>query len=128
MTIPLSEINLAFVRSSGPGGQKVNKTSTKVQLRWNVGASAIFTPEQKILIRRKLTTRINLADEIALASDRLRSQSQNRDFAIKQLERLITKALTPKKKRRATRPTRASKERRLEEKKRRARKKEGRRV
>lgn len=117
MRVPLAEIHLDFVRSSGPGGQNVNKTSSKVQLRWHVGRSRAFTEEEKGLIHQYLRKRLNNAGEIVLASDRLRSQLQNRAFVVEQLQRLVSQALVRRAKRKATRPTRASKERRIEGKK-----------
>lgn len=125
--VPDAEIRLEFVRSSGPGGQKVNKTSSKAVLRWNVDASTAFTPEEKEIIKTKLANRINKAGELYLDSDRLRSQFQNRDAVIGLLQDLITEVLTPQTERKATRPTRSSKERRLDDKKRQGQKKQNRR-
>ena len=125
--VPESEWQIDFVRSSGPGGQKVNKTSSKAQLRWNIERSSAFSPEQKARIRQGLANRINKEGEIVLASDQLRSQSQNKSFVVEQLQRLVDEALTPQAERVATRPPRSSKERRLEDKKRQSLKKETRR-
>ncbi|MFA6603695.1 MAG: alternative ribosome rescue aminoacyl-tRNA hydrolase ArfB [Patescibacteria group bacterium] len=114
--VPEREINIDFVRSSGPGGQNVNKTSTKAQLRWNVGASAVFSEEQKALIRAAAGHRLNSEDEIVLAAQNERSQSQNRDEAVRRLRELVAEALAPKKERIETRVSRGQKRQRLDEK------------
>ena len=105
-----------FVRSSGPGGQKVNKTSSKAQLRWNVDRSQAFTEEQKAAIRASAGNRLNGEDEIVIAADTERSQFQNRDSVIERLQELAADALAPKKERRETKVSRAQKRQRLEEK------------
>ncbi len=105
-----------FVRSSGPGGQKVNKTSSKAQLRWNVDRSQAFTEEQKAAIRAAAGNRLNGEDEIVIAADTERSQFQNRDSVIERLQELAADALAPKKERRETKVSRAQKRQRLEEK------------
>lgn len=116
-TIPDNEIRIETSRSGGPGGQNVNKVASKVQLRWPVGASLVFSLEEKFRIRRELSHRINQEDELMIDVDEERSQMQNKDIAIARLHELVHKALAPKKIRRKTRPTRGSKERRLTEKK-----------
>ena len=121
--VPESELHIEFARSSGPGGQKVNKTSSKAVLRWNVDASSAFTQEEKAVIKERLANRINKAGELYLDSDTQRSQFQNRANVVDLLERLVTEVLTPQAERIPTRPTRSSKERRLEDKKRQGRKK-----
>lgn len=114
--IPENELKFDFARSSGPGGQNVNKVSSKAQLRWQVGASAVFSPEQKELIRAGLRNRLNKNDEIIISVEDERSQLQNKEKAIERFNELLNKILTPVKKRKPTRPTLASKLRRLEEK------------
>ena len=114
--IPESEIHINFVRSSGPGGQNVNKVSTKAQLRWSVGESAVFNFWEKDRIREKLKTRLNKEDEVVVSCDDERSQAQNKAKAIHILQTIVKNALKIPKRRVATRPTRASKERRLEAK------------
>lgn len=122
--VPDNEIGLDFVRSSGPGGQNVNKVASKAVLRWNVGASSAFTEEQKEKIRAAAGNRLSKADEIVIASQVERSQAQNREEVIVRLQRLVAEALMPKKERVATKPTRSSKERRLEEKRKQGQKKD----
>jgi len=116
INIPETEITIDFVRSSGPGGQNVNKVSSKAQLRWNVGASAVFSAEQKELIRQNLRGRLNKRDEIVISSDEERSQLQNKEKALALFYELIKRSLEVPKKRIPTRPSRGSKEKRLESK------------
>ena len=117
MQIPESELNITFARSSGAGGQNVNKTSTKVILHWPVGKSLVLTDEEKGRVREKLANRINNEDELVLMSEEERSQLQNRESAIARLQELVTEALHVPKKRRPTRPSKSSKLKRLEGKK-----------
>ncbi|MSR84962.1 aminoacyl-tRNA hydrolase [Candidatus Uhrbacteria bacterium] len=113
MQIPFSELQFQFTRSGGKGGQNVNKVSSKVQLRWNVFASSVFSDAQKFLIQQRLASRINQIGEVCLESDQERSQAQNKEWVIHELHRLITQALKPIKKRRATKATRSSQKKRL---------------
>lgn len=126
--VPDAEIEIDFVRSGGPGGQNVNKTSTKAQLRWNVDASHGFSDAQKSLIRKRLSNKISKEGDAVLSSESERSQRQNKDAAIRRLNALVADALKPKKKRVPTKPTRGSKERRLKTKKERSEKKRSRRT
>lgn len=116
MHLPPSELRITFSRSSGAGGQNVNKTSTKATVHWSVGRSRVLSLEEKARVRMKLANRINFFDELVVSSERERSQPQNRALAVAQLQALVVRALHVPKKRRPTRPTRASKERRLESK------------
>lgn len=114
--VPEGEISLVFVRSSGPGGQNVNKTSTKAQLRWHVGGSQAFSEEQKSAIRKVAGGRLNGRDEIVLSAEDERSQAQNRASVIQRLQQLVGRALAPKKIRKPSKVSRAQKRRRLDEK------------
>lgn len=118
LAVPENELQIDFVRSSGPGGQKVNKTSSKAQLRWNVGESRVFTEEQKAAIRASAGNRLNSEDEIVLAAQAERSQFQNRDDVVRRLQDLVAEALSPKPERKPTEVSRSQKRQRLEEKRR----------
>lgn len=124
--VPEIEIHLEYVRASGPGGQKVNKTSSKAQLRWHVGGSQAFTEEQKAAIRLHAGHRLNSEDEIVLAAQTERMQSQNRGEVIQRLQGLVAEALTPQKERKPTRVSYSQKQRRLEDKSRTGEKKQNR--
>ncbi len=126
--IPRHEIQLVFVRGTGPGGQNVNKTSTTAQLHWNVDTSSAVTDTQKAMVRHALRNRINSLGELVLTASEERSQSQNKETAIERLERLVTKAITPRTRRIPTKPSRASRERRLVQKEQHSRVKRLRRV
>ena len=114
--VPEDEIDISFARSSGPGGQNVNKTSTKAQLRWRVGDSAVFTDGQKSAIRKIAGHRLNAQDEVALSAESERSQLQNKETAIARLQALVAEALAPKKMRRPTKVSRAQRRKRLDDK------------
>lgn len=114
--IPESELRVTFARSSGAGGQNVNKTSTKAIVHWPVGKSQVLSFEEKGRVREKLEGRINFRDELIVMSEEERSQLQNRERAVARLQALVAKALRVPKKRRPTKPTKASKLRRLESK------------
>jgi Protein chain release factor B len=112
-----SEFVFNTSRSSGAGGQNVNKVNTKVELRFNVTASQLLSEKEKEIISQKLHNKINDHDELILVSQTKRTQLKNKEEVIKKFYILINKALTPKKKRKPTKPTAASKAKRLEDKK-----------
>ncbi|MCX6267530.1 MAG: alternative ribosome rescue aminoacyl-tRNA hydrolase ArfB [Bacteroidetes bacterium] len=124
----IGEMHFSASRSRGPGGQNVNKVSTKMELRFHVASSALLSEEEKILVEDKLASRINAAGELVLVSQSERSQLQNKDKVIEKFYALLTRALTPRKKRKPTRPSRASKEERLEVKRQQSEKKERRKM
>ncbi len=115
--IPLSEISFSFSRSSGSGGQHVNKVNTRVTLRFDVAASAHLTGEQKNLVRRRLAGRINREGVLLLHADQRRSQRANREEVLERFAVLLRRALHQDKVRRRTRPGRSARERRLKAKK-----------
>jgi len=110
------ELVFAASRSSGPGGQHVNKVSTKVELRFDVVNSNLLKPAEKALILEKLAKKITLDGILIIVSQSERSQLRNKEKALGKFYLLIGKALTPKKKRKATRPSASSIEKRLEKK------------
>jgi ribosome-associated protein len=109
--------------SGGPGGQHVNKVSTSVELRFNVQASQLLSEEEKQLVLKKLKNKINKEGELIIVSRSSRSQAKNKDKAIEKFYKLVATALKKPKKRVPTKPSKASKEKRLEEKKKHAEKK-----
>jgi len=111
-----SEFVFSASRSGGPGGQNVNKVSTKVELRFNIHASALLDDTEKQVLFEKLPNKINLNGELIVVSQSERSQLKNKEKATDRFYQILNKALTPGKKRLPTSPTRASKEKRLEEK------------
>lgn len=104
-------------RSSGPGGQYVNKVSTKVELRFNIPGSDLLDDAQKNLIIKKLKNKITQTGDLIIISQSTRSQLKNRENAIEKFLTTLENALKPQKKRKPTKPTRASQEKRLEKKK-----------
>jgi ribosome-associated protein len=112
------ELDWKFIRSSGPGGQNVNKVASAVQLRFNLAANASLPASAKARLRRLAGHRLTDEGAILIVARTERSQEQNRRAALQRLEGLIQAALVEPKLRRKTKPTRASKERRLESKKR----------
>jgi ribosome-associated protein len=126
LIIPEQELTITASRSSGPGGQHVNKADTRIQVRWNVQDSAVLNDNQRQLLLRALSTRISEAGDLLLACDTHRSQHRNREEALERLAALVREALIPPRPRKKTRPSRASKEKRLQDKKHQSQKKQGR--
>jgi ribosome-associated protein len=114
--IPLKEFDFSFSRSSGPGGQNVNKTSSKAELKWNVVASQNLPNFVKARFIEQNKTRINDIGVILIKSDRYRDQGRNISDCLEKLRALIDKASQIPKDRRPTKPTKASKLRRKTEK------------
>jgi ribosome-associated protein len=113
----VSEITFTASRSSGPGGQNVNKVNSRVELRFSVKDSDFFTGDEKKRLFLKLKNKINSNGELILSSQSARSQLENKELALVKFYSIIEKALTIQKKRMKTKPTIASKIKRLESKK-----------
>jgi len=115
-----SELEESFVRSSGPGGQNVNKLATAVQLRFDARRSPSLPNDVAIRLMRDAGSRLTNDGVLVIIAQRHRTQERNRADARERLIEMIRAAATPPKPRRATKPTKASKQRRLEKKKRRS--------
>ena len=121
LSIPGQELRFHASRSSGPGGQNVNKVNTRVTLYFDVRRSPSLTAGQKSLISRKLKTRINKEGVLYLYAQRAASQALNRADVLEKFCRLLREALTPRKIRKETRTSQRSIEKRLDQKKQRGR-------
>jgi len=119
-----SELVFTMSRSSGPGGQNVNKVNTKVTLRFDVVNSSVLTPEQKEWIAKKLISRMTKEGILVLTAQDRRSQKQNRQTVVFRLDQLLTKAFTHRKVRKATKPSKAVEHARIKSKKHRSEKKQ----
>lgn len=120
LTIPDDELKEVTSRSGGPGGQHVNKTSTRVTLRWNVRTSAALSEGQRERLLRRLASRLNSRGELLVHASDTRSQSRNRECARERLARIVAEGLATRRKRVATKPSAGSRARRLEAKQRRS--------
>jgi ribosome-associated protein len=117
--IAQGELQFAYSRSSGPGGQNVNRVETRVTLLFDVDASPSLTDSEKQRIRHRLATRINKEGVLRVVSQRFRTREANRRAAVERFEELLAEALRRKRPRRKTRVPRAVKRRRIESKRRR---------
>ena len=120
IAIDEDEIEERFIRSSGPGGQNVNKLSTAVQLRFDARGSPALPNDVSIRLQRLAGARLTKEGVVVITAQRHRTQERNRDDALARLIELIREAAVPPKPRRATRPTAASRAKRLQGKKRRS--------
>ena len=116
----IKELDFKFTRSSGAGGQHVNKVSSKVVLRFDLANSMILSDEEKTLINEKLDNRISKEGILTLSSDTTRSQHKNKEKVVERFVQLLTKATTPPKKRKPTKRPKSANLKRLQKKKNRA--------
>jgi ribosome-associated protein len=112
LSIPLSEIELRASRSSGPGGQHANVTASRIEASFDVAGSRSLTPQQRERLLRRVGPRVT-----AVAQD-ARGQARNRELALERLRRKLAEGLRTPRRRKPTKPTRASRERRLQAKRR----------
>lgn len=111
------EIEFSTSKSSGKGGQHVNTTETRVELRFNIPSSTMLTEEQKLILLFKLQSRLSTSGSLRMYSQKERSQSANKEDVLQRFYVLIAKSLIPKKKRIPVKPGRAAKETRIRDKK-----------
>jgi len=123
LRVPARELVIRFVRSSGAGGQNVNKVSTKAVLRWPVLASRALPADVRARFAERFATRITLDGDLVLTSDRHRDQGRNVADCLGKLDAMLELVATPPKPRKRTRPKRSAVERRLEDKRARSKKK-----
>jgi len=116
VVIPSGELAIAFARSGGPGGQNVNKVASKVELRWNPTTSAALSADERAWLVERLRSRLTTDGTLIVTSTATRDQLKNRDDATSKLALIVRAALDRPKPRRATRPSRGAKRRRLADK------------
>jgi ribosome-associated protein len=119
LAIPRWELEVRASRAGGAGGQHVNTSSTRIELLWNVARSTVLDDERRARVSARLATRIDGEGWLRVVSSARRSQQQNREAAEARLAELVRGALVVPKRRRPTRPTRASKEERMKDKRKR---------
>ncbi len=128
LEIPFAELRFKFNRSSGPGGQNVNKLNTRAELQYNFAQSAVLSALQRQRIAKKLSARLNSEGLLIVNSERFRTQGRNREDCLDKLSALLAEAIKPPPpKRRKTKPGRAARARRLAGKKRHSERKKSRR-
>lgn len=113
----IQELNFSASRSSGPGGQHVNKVNTKIELRFSINDSEVLSGYEKNVISLKLSNKLTTNLELIITVQTTRSQLKNKKEAIEKFILLINMALTPVRQRKATKPTHASRRKRIENKK-----------
>lgn len=116
IVIPSYELEITTSRSGGAGGQHVNKTDTRITVRWNVHNTSALNEEQKACVLENLQTRLTSEGDLIVNNSASRSQQQNKEMALENLANLVRKALYVPKKRMATRVSKAAKEKRLQKK------------
>jgi ribosome-associated protein len=120
LAIPRGELEYRASRAGGAGGQHVNTSSTRIELLWNVARSTVLDDERRARVTARLATRIDGEGWLRVVSSARRSQQQNREAADARLAELVRAALVVQKRRRPTKPTRASKEKRIRAKRKRS--------
>jgi len=120
----LQELVFTTSRSSGPGGQNVNKVNSKVTLKWDVLHAKAITDEQRVILLRKLETHLTKDGVLILTAQEKRSQLQNKEAVIYKLDQLLKRAFTVRKARKATKPSKGAVHKRINEKKLRGEKKQ----
>jgi ribosome-associated protein len=128
LAIPEEEVSFVTSRSGGPGGQNVNKLETRVTLRFDLGGSSGLSEEQKARLRERLATRITKDGVLQVTSQRHRTQGANREAAVERFAELLRDNLREEPPRRKTRPSRASRARRVDAKRRQGQRKQERRI
>ncbi|MCL4212432.1 MAG: aminoacyl-tRNA hydrolase [Gemmatimonadales bacterium] len=127
VSIPAAELEIRATRAGGPGGQHVNKSSTRVEVVWRMAESAALSEAQRERLRTVLASRLDSRGALRVVAADTRSQSRNRELALERLAGVVRAALVIPKVRRPTKPSRAAKARRVETKKRRSARKRDRR-
>ena len=116
--IPLSEIEISFIRSSGPGGQHVNKTSTQAELTFDLAHSPSFYEDDREWLLSRIASKIDSNGVLRITSQEYRSQLRNKKAAIEKLQSMLQQAIKRPKKRKKTKPSRTAVEKRISSKKR----------
>jgi ribosome-associated protein len=120
LLLPLTELEFRATRSSGPGGQHVNTSSTRIEVWWDVRSSPALTEEQRAQLLARLSSRLDSEGWLRVVASESRSQLRNREAATERLRDLVASALAVRKPRKRTKPSRATKAARLEAKRRRS--------
>lgn len=120
LAIPRQELEFRATRSGGPGGQHVNTSSTRIELVWNVAESPTLYEDDRVRLLEKLAPRLDGDGRLRIVAQSERSQLRNREAALERFREVIAKALVVPKRRKATKPTKASREKRLESKRQRS--------
>ncbi|MBA3393436.1 MAG: aminoacyl-tRNA hydrolase [Deltaproteobacteria bacterium] len=127
LTIPAGELEMSFARSGGPGGQNVNKVSSKVDLRWNPTTSTALTMDDRVLLLARLENKLTTDGTLIVTSSLTRDQIKNREDAMSKLVLIVRSALHREKPRKATKVSKGAKRRRVADKRHHAEKKQNRR-
>lgn len=120
VSIPLAEFRVDYVRSGGPGGQNVNKVASKAQVHWDAVGSPSLPPDLKQRFLDRYRSRLTTTGELVLSGSRFRDQKRNLDDCLERLREMIREVLQPPKPRKVTKPSKASKRRRVEAKRQRS--------